>query len=113
MPSAIFLIVPFRASSADTALSLLMTLESEGHRACLMNHAPDQVAAAKDQSRILNSTVYLVLVTQKYEDSKQCRLDFAYAKSYDRGMLGVFLEPELGVRGDASTCLRRYCWRPD
>ncbi|KAI9332083.1 hypothetical protein BDR26DRAFT_652645 [Obelidium mucronatum] len=105
--------VSFELGSADAAKQLSDGLRKAGHTVALMSHAKESAELLKDQSRILQSTVFLVLLTAKYEDSRQCRANFDYAKSNDRGMFGMFLDPESVVRGDASWYLENSFWTTD
>ncbi|KAJ3018624.1 UNVERIFIED_CONTAM: hypothetical protein HDU68_011064 [Siphonaria sp. JEL0065] len=102
--------ISYEQSSSDVAISLLGQLQNRGYTVSLMTHSTDNALLLKDRARMLNSLVYLVVVTQKYEASKLCQMDFTYARTHERGMFGVFAELDSFVRGDSSTHLKSEFW---
>ncbi|KAJ3019449.1 UNVERIFIED_CONTAM: hypothetical protein HDU68_010662, partial [Siphonaria sp. JEL0065] len=103
--------ISFEEASTAVAKTLAQGLQFKNNQtAYLMNQRTDTASIIQEQAAILKSTVFIVLLTQRYEDSRHCKAIFDYAKANDRGMVGIYLDPKQSVRGDASTLISNNFW---
>ncbi|KAJ3008100.1 UNVERIFIED_CONTAM: hypothetical protein HDU68_003229, partial [Siphonaria sp. JEL0065] len=100
--------ISYDETRTEQAQKIIQDIQSLGLAAITPSLIEDD-----NRNKILECTVFLVLLNQEYEDSKQCRATFNFAKDHDVGMVGIMSDERNGGEesgGGISAYLKSTFW---